>query len=223
MAGNKGIMSLLVIVVLATVSGICSAKSVVVGGNTGWTLPPSASFYSNWASQQNLLVGDVLVFNFPAGAHTVAEVSKANYDSCTTATTVGPVITTPPANITLTTSGSHYFVCTIPGHCGLNQKLTVSVTAAASAPTPSASPSPKKSPAPISSPVAAPTPSVSTTPISPVAMGPSASSFQMGPAAVGGPASGAGSAPPPAGNFAAATGVSILSLLSAIVALAVLF
>ncbi|KAH9602716.1 hypothetical protein KSS87_017667 [Heliosperma pusillum] len=231
MSGNKGVMSLLVIVVLATVYGICSAKTVIVGDNTGWTVPSSASFYPNWASQQNLQVGDVLVFNFPATAHTVAEVSKANYDSCTTTTTVGPVLTTPPANVTLTAAGSHYFLCTIPTHCGFNQKLAVSVSAATTStptPTPTAAPkkspttSPAQSPSPVSSTATPPTPSVSTAPISPVGMGPSAS-FPMGPTAGGSPASGAKSAPPPAHNFAAATGVSILSLLSVIVASAVLF
>ncbi|KAL9224445.1 hypothetical protein vseg_000474 [Gypsophila vaccaria] len=220
---------MLLLVVLSGVFGMCSAKTVVVGGSTGWTIPTtSASFYSSWASQNKLQVGDVLVFKFPAGIHTVAEVSKPNYDSCTSASTLGPVMTTAPANITLTKPGTHYFICTITGHCSANQKLTVSVSSSSlSSPKSSPSPSPSTSPvpSPVPTPTSTPTPSpVPDTPSPTPATTPEAVSPgpSTDPALAGTPEGEPGTASPPAGNVAAATGVSLLSLLS-IVAMSLMF
>ncbi|XP_074273997.1 early nodulin-like protein 8 [Silene latifolia] len=245
MAGNKNVTTspMLLLLVLSCVIGICSAKSYVVGGSTGWTIPTTPSFYSNWASNQKLLVGDILVFTFPAQAHTVAEVSKSNYDACTSAATLGPVMTTAPANITLTKPGTHYFICTITGHCGANQKLTVTVAASTPAPVATPTPSPKSSPTPSPKTSPAPSPMISPTPSpspttspspspstpaptvapTPAASGPGAKSPSTVPSAADSPGD-SGSATPPAGNSAAAaaTGVTLFSLLS-IVSFALVF
>ncbi|CAO2841217.1 unnamed protein product [Amaranthus hypochondriacus] len=151
------------LLVIATLIGICSAATYTVGGNTGWTIPSQSNFYSNWASQQTFQIGDVLVFNFPAGAHTVGQVNKANFDACGTSNTIGQIQTTSPATITLTTAGTHYFICTLPGHCGANQKLSVVVTGT-SATTPAPAPAPARK---VISPVSAPTtPASAPTPVS---------------------------------------------------------
>ncbi|KAH9609035.1 hypothetical protein KSS87_007649 [Heliosperma pusillum] len=255
MAGNKRVtpmLLLLVTLVLSCVIGICSAKSYVVGGNSGWTIPTNPSLYSDWASNQKLQVGDVLVFTFPAQVHTVTEVSKSNYDACTSAATLGPVMTTAPANITLTRPGTHYFICTITGHCSANQKLTVTVAASTPAPlvsptpspksslAPSPTPSPKFSPAPSprSSPTPSPSPTTSPSPSpspsaaspmlapTPAASAPATDAPAIVPSAPGGPPGDSGTASPPAGNSAAAnavSGVSLLMSLLSVVALALLF
>ncbi|KAF2310593.1 hypothetical protein GH714_015128 [Hevea brasiliensis] len=62
-----------------------SGVTYTVGDNQGWTLlSNTATFYQNWASGKNFKPGDILVFNYNNGAHDVAEVTKANYDSCNT-------------------------------------------------------------------------------------------------------------------------------------------
>lgn len=184
--------------------GFSSARDYTVGGNTGWNLPPNPTFYSTWASQQNFQVGDVLVFNFTVRLHTVAEVSKAAYDSCNTANPLSPAVINPPARITLTTAGTHYFICTIQGHCRLNQSLAVVVTGPSTTPAPRPSattPPPSASPA-----LPTPPPSSSTTSPPP----PTSTDAPSTPTA-----GGSRSAPPPAGSFAAPTAaVGLLTVVS---------
>ncbi|CAI0629284.1 unnamed protein product [Linum tenue] len=142
-----------------------------VGGNTGWTIPQGGdSVYSNWASGNSFSVGDILVFNFAAGAHDVTQVNKADYDSCSAS---NPMMTSTntPARITLNTSGEHYFICGVPGHCSAGQKVTVNVLAST---TGSSSPSPApmaltpaSAPSPAPTTVSAPTPSTSPSAPSP--------------------------------------------------------
>ncbi|CAI0542846.1 unnamed protein product [Linum tenue] len=150
-----------------------------VGGNTGWTIPQGGdSVYSNWASGNSFSVGDILVFNFAAGAHDVTQVNKADYDSCS-ATNPMMTSTNTPARITLNTSGEHYFICGVPGHCSAGQKVTVNVlasTTGSSSPSPapmvmppSPSPAPRRALTPASAPSPAPTtvsaPTPSTSPV----------------------------------------------------------
>jgi len=83
------------------------------------------------------------VFNYPSNAHNVEEVTKANYDSCSSASPIA-TFTTPPARVPLSKSGEHYYICGIPGHCLGGQKLSINVTggSTATAPTTPSSPSP---------------------------------------------------------------------------------
>uniref|UniRef100_A0A7C9DY46 Phytocyanin domain-containing protein n=1 Tax=Opuntia streptacantha TaxID=393608 RepID=A0A7C9DY46_OPUST len=78
---------------------------------------------TGWASQEFIQVGDVLEFNFVSGEHTVA----AAYDGCNITNLLSPAMTTSPARITLNATGTHYFLCTLPGHCSLGLKLSVFV------------------------------------------------------------------------------------------------
>ncbi|XP_021741754.1 cucumber peeling cupredoxin-like [Chenopodium quinoa] len=199
MAGYKSSL-LLALVMIAGISELCSAATHIVGGTTGWTIPSSPSTYSTWANGETFAVGDVLVFNFTTGAHTVAEVSKANYDVCSTNRTIGAVRSTGPASITLTAAGTHYFLCTIPNHCSTGQKLAVTVTGPTG--------SPASSPAPAGG-ASAPSGGAATP-----AEGPTTPSGTPTVPAAGSPAAdGPGSSSPP-GNFAASTSVSMLSLVS---------
>ncbi|KAI3950915.1 hypothetical protein MKW92_042312 [Papaver armeniacum] len=180
----------LLIVVAATVFQCATAQtSHVVGDSVGWIIPASPSVYSDWASKQTFKVGDSLVFNFAAGLHTAAEVSKADYDSCNAAAApIGSLLTASPATIRLATAGNHYYICTVGGHCSAGQKLSITVasgsaaatppaaspTPVAAAPTPVATPTPFAGDTPAASPtpVASPVPSPSTSPVSTPAMSP---------------------------------------------------
>ncbi|KAK9923122.1 hypothetical protein M0R45_031555 [Rubus argutus] len=127
----------------------------VVGGSIGWAIPQSggAQEYVTWASGQKFVVGDVLIFNFTTSTHDVVEVPKASFDSCSSANPIGSTITTGPANITLTSTGDHYYICTFGTHCQSGQKLAIDVSASAtspgaspSAPTPASPPPPPTTP-----------------------------------------------------------------------------
>ncbi|CAI9262518.1 unnamed protein product [Lactuca saligna] len=149
--------------------GTAAQTRHVVGDALGWTiLSGGAAAYTTWASRQTFTVGDILVFNFTNGDHDVAEVSAAAYGPCT-ATNPISLVTTGPASLTLTTAGTHYYICTFASHCQLGQKLTINVSADASTTPPSATPT-----TPASPPTTIPTPPLSapTTPASPPTISP---------------------------------------------------
>ncbi|XP_057485690.1 early nodulin-like protein 2 [Actinidia eriantha] len=125
-----------------------AAKTYVVGDDLGWLVPPGGAIaYSTWAYNKTFFIGDTLVFNFVKGVQDVAEVSKAAYESCDTTTPI-TVLTTSPAKITLTTAGDHFFTSTYPRHCGLGQKLAISVMGTTASPTPPPPPPTPAVPAP---------------------------------------------------------------------------
>ncbi|KAM1060596.1 hypothetical protein ACFX13_025774 [Malus domestica] len=149
----------------------------VVGDSIGWTIPQSgAQEYVTWAASNKFVVGDTLVFNFATNAHDVQEVPKASFDSCSSENPIGTAITTGPANITLTSAGDHYYICTYGRHCQSGQKLAITVSAASPGAAPSVPPppsptnTPPTTPSPTSNdpaacePVPAPSPSMSGVP-----------------------------------------------------------
>lgn len=153
--------------------GIAAAQTThQVGDALGWVVPPGGdAAYAKWASTKTFRVGDILVFNFTTGTHSVAEVSKEAYGGCTTTNPIS-VSTTGPTSLTITTAGEHFYLCTFPGHCGFGQKLSINVSASSSpspapqpsVPTPSPVPAPEptpptEAPAPSPSEVDAPSPS----------------------------------------------------------------
>ncbi|CAI0629278.1 unnamed protein product [Linum tenue] len=134
-----------------------------VGGNTGWTIPQGGdSVYSNWASGNSFSVGDILVFNYTAGAHNVAEVTSDAFTACTTANPIS-LDSNPPSRITLTSAGEHFYLCAIPGHCSAGQQLSINVSGAGStSPSPSGSTTPS-SPSPTAGDMAPPSPNSAAT------------------------------------------------------------
>ncbi|GFY97038.1 hypothetical protein Acr_11g0013440 [Actinidia rufa] len=163
------LMNMLLVGVVAAVMLQCAiAQTVhVVGDNIGWTIPSNgAQGYITWASSKTFVVGDTLIFNFATNAHDLVQVPKASFDTCSDDNEIGNPITTGPANVTLTSAGDHYYICTFGTHCQAGQKLaiTVSTTPGAappttpSTPTTPATPSPTSSTAPEACPPEAPTP-----------------------------------------------------------------
>ncbi|KAL8488351.1 hypothetical protein ACS0TY_024127 [Phlomoides rotata] len=134
-----------------------------VGDSLGWVVPPGGSIaYQTWVRGKTFMVGDILVFNFTSGVHNVVSVTRAEFESCTISATTTPPTTTSPARITLTSGGEHYYMCTVPRHCSLGQKLAINVTGGATATPPSSSAAP-----PPSSTSGGPTSSTPSTPSTP--------------------------------------------------------
>jgi hypothetical protein len=96
------------------------------------------------------------VFNYAGGAPTVDEVSASDYAACSSSKALSSD-STGTTTVTLKTSGKHYFICGVTGHCSGGMKLVVDVAAAAApapAPTPDApdtTPVTKRPPTPSSS------------------------------------------------------------------------
>ncbi|XP_062147689.1 umecyanin-like [Alnus glutinosa] len=123
-------LTLLVVALIAaaTVLPRTQAAQYVVGDTTGWNPSGGATFYTSWAAKHNFSVGDILVFNFTTGVHDLATVSQVAFNACNTNTTITR-ITTGPANFTLNSNVSYYFICTFPQHCSKGQKLAITVKA----------------------------------------------------------------------------------------------
>ncbi|KAI3495945.1 hypothetical protein L1887_38293 [Cichorium endivia] len=148
---NKLAMLLMVVFSAMLIVPSVLAATYTVGDSTGWATPTGGDPYSTWASRHTFVVGDVLVFNFASGSHTVANVTKSSFDNCNIGNPLS-IQTNGPATFTITTVGSHYFICTILNHCSLNQKLTISAnTNIDTGNTPSPE-SPPSAPSPFSSP-----------------------------------------------------------------------
>ncbi|KAG9132752.1 hypothetical protein Leryth_014029 [Lithospermum erythrorhizon] len=108
------------------------SATYTVGDTGGWALGVD---YGTWASDKTLKVGDSLVFNY-GSSHSVSEVTASDYNSCSSSnalTTDSSGATT----IALKTTGKHYFVCGVPGHCDGGMKLAVTVKGATDTATPS--------------------------------------------------------------------------------------
>ncbi|GLT50210.1 hypothetical protein SLA2020_237120 [Shorea laevis] len=132
-----------IVAVVALVQSAAAQTVHVVGDSPGWTVPGNgAQAYTNWAAQRTFVVGDTLVFNFQTDQHDVLQVPKASFDACSSSNPIGDILNTGPANITLDSTGEHYYICTIGQHCQRGQKLAITVsTSSSDSPTP-APPSP---------------------------------------------------------------------------------
>ncbi|TXG61236.1 hypothetical protein EZV62_012599 [Acer yangbiense] len=216
--------------IAALLEGSTAQSTVhVVGDAMGWVVPPGgATVYSNWAASNTFKVNDVLVFNFTTGRHDVAQVTKAAFDACNTASPISRQ-TNSPANITLSSAGEFYYICTFTGHCLAGQKLAINVTSGASspaptptptpaAPTPTPTPTPTSSPPPTPTQTPAPTPTTSSPPSPPIPTPTSSPppSTAATPSSTPSPDGGGATTPPPSGNSAKSLGVALSSTFLAI-------
>ncbi|XP_075491084.1 cucumber peeling cupredoxin-like isoform X2 [Primulina tabacum] len=115
--------------IFSVMLNFAAAQNVyTVGDEIGWDIPRAASVsYVNWASGKTFSVGDILVFNFVTNQHDLVQVTRASYDACDDDNEIGSIITTGPANVTLITTGDHYYICTFGPHCEAGQKLAITV------------------------------------------------------------------------------------------------
>ncbi|XP_031742403.1 umecyanin-like [Cucumis sativus] len=98
-----------------------------VGGDFGWNLPPTLTFYSEWARNNTFFIDDTLRFVSRLNeTHTFSEAnSKKDFDECVKQ---GIVFDT-SINFTLQNNrlGPRYFVCTDGNHCDMGMKFTIEV------------------------------------------------------------------------------------------------
>ncbi|KAL6194595.1 hypothetical protein ACLB2K_035677 [Fragaria x ananassa] len=162
MAFRSSMLVLLVAMALCgTCSGAAAGAAYEVGGPDGWII---GTDYHQWSSSKEFHVGDTLLFSY-SPYHNVIEVTKQGFESCDPNS---PIVAYDSGSdsITLERPGHYYFLCGIPGHCNVGQKVEVVVS---SLPTPADSPVSSPSPTPSglaspSTPSAAPSSSPSSTP-----------------------------------------------------------
>ncbi|GAU24889.1 hypothetical protein TSUD_116130 [Trifolium subterraneum] len=166
---EKAVVLLMMIMVAAQVSNAAVYK---VGDSAGWTTMGNVN-YMKWAADKNFQIGDTIVFEYNAQYHNVMRVNRTMYKSCD-ASAPFKTFTTGNDSIRLTKGGHHFFLCGVPGHCQIGQKVDINIKVPASAkapkvspsaPAPTISPSAWASPVPVASPVPnAPSPSPSPSP-----------------------------------------------------------
>ncbi|KAG5018927.1 hypothetical protein AAZX31_06G096000 [Glycine max] len=98
------------------------ATVYTVGDTSGWAI---GTDYSTWTGDKIFSVGDSLAFNYGAG-HTVDEVKESDYKSCTAGNSIS-TDSSGATTIALKSAGTHYFICSVPGHCSGGMKLAVTV------------------------------------------------------------------------------------------------
>ncbi|KAM7271521.1 hypothetical protein ACFE04_030735 [Oxalis oulophora] len=172
---------------LKTLIGLAfSALLIEIAMATNYTVgSPSGSWdqttnLATWASSKNFTVGDNLLFQY-GGMHSVLEVSKTDYDSCSTS---NPIQSDSSGStlVPLSSTGKRYFICGTAGHCGMGMKVEIDTLAASTSPPPSPA-TPATSPAPsVTTPATPPAPSVAT-PATPPASGPATPATSPAPGA----------------------------------------
>ncbi|XP_010909861.1 umecyanin [Elaeis guineensis] len=122
--------ALMAVAAIAAILELAMGKNYDVGPNGQWD---QTSNYATWASSITFVPGDSLTFKY-GSTHDVVEVTKANYDSCSTS---GAISTHTGGNtvISLNSTGKRYFICGTPGHCAAGMKVEINVVAASSPPT----------------------------------------------------------------------------------------
>ncbi|KAL3515604.1 hypothetical protein ACH5RR_022506 [Cinchona calisaya] len=103
------IFGMLVFLCVLIQSYIVNAATFTVGDGSGWTFN-----VAGWENGKSFQAGDVLVFNYPQGAHNVVAVGQGGYNSCNPSG--GKVFNSGSDSITLN-KGSNFFICGIGSHC----------------------------------------------------------------------------------------------------------
>ncbi|GER24696.1 early nodulin-like protein 17 [Striga asiatica] len=126
MAGGRGsansvaATALVMMVAVTLLVDVAQAASY----NVPWTIP----FNANWLQGKTFKVGDTLVFKFDKNKHDVMEVTKNGYDTCQPQSTGNGRKAASPATFNLKPGGTHYFICTKPGHCQGGMKTAVTTS-----------------------------------------------------------------------------------------------
>ncbi|GLT88705.1 hypothetical protein SLE2022_067190 [Rubroshorea leprosula] len=118
-----------------------SAGKQYLVGDTAWSIPSSPTYYSNWSSSILLFVGDSLLFKFESEFHNVMQVTRLDYESCTTKNPINALISG-PAIVSLMEPGVFYFICNVSNYCDLGQKVCITVHKQSASTTLSPAPSP---------------------------------------------------------------------------------
>ncbi|KAL9234194.1 hypothetical protein vseg_009089 [Gypsophila vaccaria] len=117
---NRGlVLGLTVLCVLAMAQTTFAAAYITVGGYSGWGYN-----VVNWPIGKTFRAGDYLVFKYNKSLHNVVKVSGYGYNTCTTG---GARAYRTGQDYVRLTTGTHFFICSLPGHCKGGMKIAVKV------------------------------------------------------------------------------------------------
>ncbi|PKA52526.1 Mavicyanin [Apostasia shenzhenica] len=111
-------------VAMAAIVPISSAATVyTVGDSIGWTILNNPN-YTAWALGKTFYVGDTLDFKYNKQYHNVLEVRQSDYAACKNGSALSE-FTSGNDSVVIDTAGHHYYICGVPGHCQVGQKLDI--------------------------------------------------------------------------------------------------
>ncbi|MCL7050611.1 hypothetical protein MKW94_021393 [Papaver nudicaule] len=97
-----------------------------VGGNDGWT---SGVNYTSWAEKIQFFQGDFLIFVYERNSDNVLEVTKANYDLCSSENPIHNWTSAAGRYVVpLTDPRAYYFISSGEGYCFGGLKVAVNVS-----------------------------------------------------------------------------------------------
>ncbi|KAL2335474.1 hypothetical protein Fmac_016687 [Flemingia macrophylla] len=95
-----------------------------VGGSKGWT--EHGVNYTEWSTQENVYVGDWLIFKFDKRYYNVLEVNETSYESCMDRDFIKNVTRGGRDVVQLTEAKTYYFI-SAGGYCFHGMRLAVHV------------------------------------------------------------------------------------------------
>ncbi|XP_016504782.1 mavicyanin-like [Nicotiana tabacum] len=125
MGFTKRTIMLLCFIMAANSVELSTAAVYEVGDSKGWIV--GNVDYNDWASSKNFQVNDILKFNYNNKYHNVMQVSSQEYYSCTVASPIA-TLNTGKDSFTLSAPGDYYYLCGVPGHCQIGQKVHIQVS-----------------------------------------------------------------------------------------------
>ncbi|CAH8282506.1 unnamed protein product [Eruca vesicaria subsp. sativa] len=132
------------LMILLALFGVAVGGTVhKVGDSSGWTM--MGVNYETWASSRTFQVGDSLVFEYNNNFHDVTEVTHNDFKLCIPSKPLARY-QTGSDTISLTKPGYQNFICGVPSHCDLGQKLQILVLPASLGPVAAPVPGPVRSP-----------------------------------------------------------------------------
>ncbi|MED6133898.1 hypothetical protein PIB30_032579 [Stylosanthes scabra] len=129
--------------ILVQIQTIVHCFQYKVGDLDSWGIPTSSNqqLYTKWAKNNDIKIGDSLLFLYPPSQDSLVQVTLENYRSCNIK---NPILYMNNGNslYNITSKGEYFFTSGEPGHCQKNQKIhiTVGVNASSDAPSPYGSP-----------------------------------------------------------------------------------
>ncbi|ESQ51693.1 hypothetical protein EUTSA_v10017630mg [Eutrema salsugineum] len=136
------------LLILVALFGVTVGGTVhKVGDSKGWTMMDVD--YKAWASSRTFKVGDSLVFKYNNEYHDVTQVTPHDFELCDPSKPLTRY-QTGSDTVTLTKPGFHHFICGVPGHCDIGQKIDILVLPASLGSVAAPVPGPVQSPSSLS-------------------------------------------------------------------------
>ncbi|KAI3902057.1 hypothetical protein MKW98_013731 [Papaver atlanticum] len=124
---STGLVFIVVMVAALDVSSSMAA-TYDVGDTSGWTSMGNID-YNKWSSSKSIHVGDTIrKFCLQSKIPQFLQVTPQDYESCTT---TSPLATYTTGNDSIQIKGDdthYYFICGVPGHCKIGQKVDIQVS-----------------------------------------------------------------------------------------------